>query len=176
MKIGEAQKLYRAQRASLLELLIRSRHFRTLSDAPCHLHDLRHIITFFLHDITLLPYLSVLWAMFHVIFLFVMLFRSRYNRRKTAFLRHFPPFPAGHTPAAVCRPHPPTGICTSLFFLEKKMNITPDGKEIYANEAARLELTLDAVTQRFDENQEVLDRLVEERVRASRSPGSLPCA
>lgn len=48
--------------------------------------------------------------------------------------------------------------------LEKKMNITPDGKEIYANEAARLELTLDAVTQRFDENQEVLDRLVEERV------------
>lgn len=48
--------------------------------------------------------------------------------------------------------------------LEKKVNITPDGKEIYANEAARLELTLDAVTQRFDENQEVLDRLVEERV------------
>ncbi|MDE6918804.1 MAG: hypothetical protein K2P40_17655 [Lachnospiraceae bacterium] len=48
--------------------------------------------------------------------------------------------------------------------LEKKMNITPDGKEIYANEAAALELTLDAVTQRFDENQEVLDRLVEERV------------
>ncbi len=30
--------------------------------------------------------LSVLWGMFHVIFLFVMLFRSRYNRRKTAFL------------------------------------------------------------------------------------------
>ncbi len=30
--------------------------------------------------------LSVLWAMFHVIFLFVMLFRSRYNRRKTAVL------------------------------------------------------------------------------------------
>lgn len=49
-------------------------------------------------------------------------------------------------------------------YLEKKVNITPDGKEIYANEAARLELTLDAVTQRFDENQEVLDRLVEERV------------
>lgn len=48
--------------------------------------------------------------------------------------------------------------------LEKKVNITPDGKEIYTNEAARLELTLDAVTQRFDENQEVLDRLVEERV------------
>lgn len=48
--------------------------------------------------------------------------------------------------------------------MEKKVNITPDGKEIYANEAARLELTLDAVTQRFDENQEVLDRLVEERV------------
>ena len=30
--------------------------------------------------------LSVLWAMFHVIFLFVMLFRSRYNRRKTVVL------------------------------------------------------------------------------------------
>lgn len=48
--------------------------------------------------------------------------------------------------------------------LEKKVNITPDGKEIYANEAATLELTIDAVTQRFDENQEVLDQLAEEHV------------
>lgn len=32
---------------------------------------------------TVLRDLSVLWAMFHVIFLFVMLFRSRYTRRKT---------------------------------------------------------------------------------------------
>ena len=46
--------------------------------------------------------------------------------------------------------------------LEKKANITPEGKEIYANEAATLELTIDAVTQRFDENQETLDRLAEE--------------
>lgn len=46
--------------------------------------------------------------------------------------------------------------------LEKKTVITPDGKEIYANEAATLELTIDAVTQRFDENQAVLDRLAEE--------------
>lgn len=48
--------------------------------------------------------------------------------------------------------------------LEKKVNITPDGKEIYANEAATLELTLEAVTQRFDDNQEVLDRLAEEHM------------
>ncbi|MDE6054344.1 MAG: hypothetical protein K2G55_11395 [Lachnospiraceae bacterium] len=46
--------------------------------------------------------------------------------------------------------------------LEKKSKLTLDGKEIYANEAATLELTIDAVTQRFDENQEVLDRLAEE--------------
>lgn len=46
--------------------------------------------------------------------------------------------------------------------LEKKTAITPDGKEVYANEAATLELTIDAVTQRFDENQEILDRLAEE--------------
>lgn len=46
--------------------------------------------------------------------------------------------------------------------LEKKANITPEGKEIYANEAATLELTIDAVTQRFDENQKTLDRLAEE--------------
>ncbi|MDE7477128.1 MAG: hypothetical protein K2M91_04115 [Lachnospiraceae bacterium] len=46
--------------------------------------------------------------------------------------------------------------------LEKKTNLTLVGKEIYANEAATLELTIDAVTQRFDENQEVLDRLAEE--------------
>lgn len=46
--------------------------------------------------------------------------------------------------------------------LEKKANITPEGKEIYANEAATLELTIDAVTQRFDENQKTLDQLAEE--------------
>lgn len=46
--------------------------------------------------------------------------------------------------------------------LEKKVNRTPNGKEIYANEAATLELTLDAVAQRFDENQEVLDQLGEQ--------------
>ncbi|MDE5823419.1 MAG: hypothetical protein K2N44_01185 [Lachnospiraceae bacterium] len=46
--------------------------------------------------------------------------------------------------------------------LEMKSKLTLDGKEIYANEAATLELTIDAVTQRFDKNQEVLDRLAEE--------------
>lgn len=46
--------------------------------------------------------------------------------------------------------------------LEKKADVTVDGREIYANEAATLELTIDAVTQRFDENQEVLDRLGEQ--------------
>ncbi len=48
--------------------------------------------------------------------------------------------------------------------MENKSKITIDGKEIFANEAATLELTIDAVTQRCDENQEVLDRLAEERV------------
>lgn len=43
--------------------------------------------------------------------------------------------------------------------LEKKVNITVNGKEVYANEAATLELSIEAVTQRFDENQKVLDNL-----------------
>jgi len=48
--------------------------------------------------------------------------------------------------------------------LENKSKITINDKEIFANEAATLELTIDAVTQRFDENQEVLNQLAEERV------------
>lgn len=35
---------------------------------------------------TILRDLSIFWGMFHVIFLFVMLFRSRYTRKKTVLL------------------------------------------------------------------------------------------
>ena len=37
-------------------------------------------------DLSLLKDLSTFWGMFHVIFLFIMLFRSRYTKRKTLIL------------------------------------------------------------------------------------------
>ncbi len=40
----------------------------------------------------------------------------------------------------------------------------PEKKEIYANGAATLELTIGALNEKFDENQEVLDRLTEQYV------------
>lgn len=48
--------------------------------------------------------------------------------------------------------------------LDKRVNVTVDAqkKEIYANEAATLELSIDAINERFDENQEVLDGLMEQ--------------
>ncbi|MBO5030520.1 MAG: hypothetical protein J6D08_01335 [Lachnospiraceae bacterium] len=46
--------------------------------------------------------------------------------------------------------------------LEKKANTTVNGKEIYANEAATLELSIGALTQKFEENQEILDSLSEQ--------------
>ncbi len=45
--------------------------------------------------------------------------------------------------------------------LEQKMNTAPD-KAVYANEAAVLELTLDAVTKKKDEYQAYMDKLVEQ--------------
>lgn len=50
--------------------------------------------------------------------------------------------------------------------LDKRVNVTVDAqkKEIYANEAATLELSIDAINERFDENQEVLDGLMEQYV------------
>lgn len=46
--------------------------------------------------------------------------------------------------------------------LQKKMSATNNGKEIYANEAAALELSIGAITQKTEENNEVLNTLAEQ--------------
>lgn len=46
--------------------------------------------------------------------------------------------------------------------LEQKINTTPDGKNIYANEAATLELTIKAVDEKKTEYQEYMDKLLEQ--------------
>lgn len=46
--------------------------------------------------------------------------------------------------------------------LERKMNTTPDGKSVYANEAAILELTLKAVDEKQTEYQKYMDKLSEQ--------------
>lgn len=46
--------------------------------------------------------------------------------------------------------------------LERKMNVTVNGKELFAEEAATLELSINANREKFDENLEVLDRLAEQ--------------
>lgn len=46
--------------------------------------------------------------------------------------------------------------------LERKMNSTVNGKELFAEEAATLELSINANKEKFDENLEVLDRLAEQ--------------
>lgn len=46
--------------------------------------------------------------------------------------------------------------------LENKMNTVPDGKEIYANEAAVLELTIKAVEDKQTEYQDYMDKLLEQ--------------
>lgn len=46
--------------------------------------------------------------------------------------------------------------------LEKKMNTTPDGKSVYANEAAILELTIKAVDEKQTEYQEYMNKLSEQ--------------
>lgn len=50
--------------------------------------------------------------------------------------------------------------------LDNKLNATVDAesKAIYANEAAALELSIGAVNEKFDENQDVLDRLTQQYV------------
>ena len=50
--------------------------------------------------------------------------------------------------------------------LDNKVKVTFDSekKEIYANEAATLELTIHALNEKFDENQEILDRLTNQYV------------
>lgn len=46
--------------------------------------------------------------------------------------------------------------------LEQKMNTTPDGKNLYANEAAILELTIQAVDEKQSEYREYMDKLMEQ--------------
>jgi len=46
--------------------------------------------------------------------------------------------------------------------LEKKINTTPDGKSVYANEAAILELTMKAVDEKQTEYQKYMDKLSEQ--------------
>ncbi len=50
--------------------------------------------------------------------------------------------------------------------LDKKVKTAFDSekREVYANEAATLELTIGALNEKFDENQEVLDRLTQQYV------------
>ena len=46
--------------------------------------------------------------------------------------------------------------------LEKKMNATPDGQNIYAGEAATLELTINAVNEKQDEYRNYMEQLMEQ--------------
>ncbi|MBD5528206.1 MAG: hypothetical protein HDR02_07325 [Lachnospiraceae bacterium] len=46
--------------------------------------------------------------------------------------------------------------------LERKMNATEGGRERYAEEAATLELSINNVSERFEENLKVLDQLTEQ--------------
>ena len=48
--------------------------------------------------------------------------------------------------------------------LERKMNVTVDGKELFAEEAATLELSIDANKEQFEKNQKILDQLIEREV------------
>ena len=47
--------------------------------------------------------------------------------------------------------------------LERKMNTTVNGKELFAEEAATLELSIYANEEKFEENRKVLDRLAEQK-------------
>lgn len=46
--------------------------------------------------------------------------------------------------------------------LEEKMNATPDGKTVYANEAATLELTIEAVDEKQSEYENYMEKLMEQ--------------
>lgn len=48
--------------------------------------------------------------------------------------------------------------------LEKRMNATEGGRERYADEAATLELSINNLNQRFEENLQVLDQLTDQEV------------
>ncbi len=48
--------------------------------------------------------------------------------------------------------------------LELKMKTDPEGKDIYSNEAAILELTIEAVSEKQSEYQEYMEKLIEQEV------------
>ena len=48
--------------------------------------------------------------------------------------------------------------------LERKMNVTVNGKELFAEEAVTLELSIDANKEQFEKNQKILDQLTEREV------------
>ena len=48
--------------------------------------------------------------------------------------------------------------------LEHKMNILPDGKEEYANEAATLELSYNAVSEKYDEYRNFMEKIMEQHM------------
>lgn len=46
--------------------------------------------------------------------------------------------------------------------LERKKLVTPNGSELFSEEAATLELSINEVNKKFDQNQEILDKLGEQ--------------
>lgn len=50
--------------------------------------------------------------------------------------------------------------------LEKKTNAVPGGKELFAEEAATLELSLEAVSKKYEENRKFMDKVSETYVAA----------
>lgn len=56
--------------------------------------------------------------------------------------------------------------------LEKKMNTTPDGKTIYAGEAAVLELTMEAVDEKQQEYRDYMSKLMEQEAAISNAVSS----
>lgn len=46
--------------------------------------------------------------------------------------------------------------------LERKKRVTPNGSELFSEEAATLELSINEVNKKFDDNQEILDKLGEQ--------------
>lgn len=48
--------------------------------------------------------------------------------------------------------------------LERKMSIFPDGKEQYANEAATLELSYNAVSEKYEEYRNFMDKIMEQHM------------
>lgn len=54
-------------------------------------------------------------------------------------------------------------LCKQKQELESKMNATPDGKNVYANEAAVLELTIQAVDEKQSEYMDYMEKLLEQQ-------------